>query len=119
MPRIQEAQLVFAELAELDEGRMNALLRHHLAIIAADCLDRPVDSAKRKVFLEFSAEPIVEPDGGCDRVKLQIACKAKIPDYKSRVYDMKATKGGFLFNKDFPDALDQPSIFADRENEET
>lgn len=111
MPRVEEVQLNFANLTELDSGKINLLVQKHLALVAQDCMNRPGDKTKRKVVLEFYAEPILEEDGQCERCKLEIECKSKVPTFRSRRFEMRVSKGGFLFNKDFPDAIDQAPLF--------
>ena len=112
MPRIEEVVLSFESLADLDEGRINKLLLHHLQRIAHDCLSRPADKTARKVILEFAAKPILDPDdGSCEAVKFEIEARSKVPVYRSRQYEMRVTNKGFLFNRDFPDAVDQQPLF--------
>lgn len=111
MPQVQEVPLNFETLTELDSGKINMLVTRHLALIANDCMNRPGDKNKRKVTLEFYAEPILEEDGQCERCKIEVECKSKVPTFRSRRFEMRVTKGGFLFNKDFPSELDQPSLY--------
>ena len=111
MPQVQEVKLNFENLTELDSGKINMLVERHLAQIASDCINRPADETKRKVVLEFFAEPIPEEDGQCERAKIEIECRSKVPVYRSRRFEMRVSKGGFLFNKDFPGELDQPSLY--------
>jgi len=102
--------LNFSSLNDLHDGRIARLLTQHLKRIAEDCMDRPGDKTKRKVQLEFIAEPIPDDDGGCDHVNLEIECRSKVPTYRSKKFEMRVSKGGFLFNKDFPDAIDQQGL---------
>ncbi len=111
MPRVETVQLDFRSLADLHDERIAKLLRLHLQKIAQDCMDRPGDPAKRKVTLEFIAEPVLDEHGQCETVKLEIECKSKVPTFRSKKFEMRVTKAGFLFNKDFPDDIDQPALF--------
>lgn len=108
---IKTEKLDFSSLAQIDNGKVDTLLRVHLARIAQDCMDRPGDKTERKVTLEFLCEPILDDDGGCDYVKLKLNCASKLPVYKTREYEMRVSKGGFLFNVDAPDAIDQHPLF--------
>ena len=116
--RVKRVDLDFTNLAELDEGRMNKLLSVHLQRIAHDLIGRPSDKSARKVSLEFTAKPLVDEDGNCTTCTLEIECKSKVPTYRSKPYQMSVGRAGFSFNKDFPDALDQPSLYADRESDD-
>lgn len=112
MATINEVQLNFENLVELDEGRINRLLMRHIQRISQDCMDRPTDKTKRKVILEFTAEPVYDPDTReCESVKVEIECKSKVPVFRSKTFQMRVTKAGLRFNPDFPDQLDQPSLY--------
>lgn len=119
MATINEVPLVFEHLAELDDGRIDLLFKKHVARITADCIDRPSDDSKRTVTLEIHATPILSKDDGiCETVHVEIECKSKVPTYRSRKFEMRATKGQLLFfNRDFPEDLDQPSMFPDKEGD--
>src|ERR1051326_1639324 len=110
MPRVEQVQLNFKSLADLHDGRIAKLLEKHLARIAQDCMGRPGDNSKRGVERKFSAEPVLDPAGQCETVKLEIECNSKVPTYRSKPFEMRVTKGGFLFNRDFPDSLDQQPL---------
>ena len=107
---VTTVRLDFHSLADLHDGRIAMMLANNLARIAQDCMDRPGDKTKRNVTLQFVAEPAMGDDGGCDHVKLSVTCKAKVPEYKSRHYEMRVSKSGFLFNQDFPEALDAQGL---------
>lgn len=113
----RHADLSFETLPALDE-KLVLLLRKHLANVAQDCISRPGDETARKVCLEFIFKPTRDPDTGeCDVVNCEVECKSKVPIYRSRVYPMRVHKSGFLFNRDFPEELDQPPLFTDPEDE--
>jgi hypothetical protein len=111
MPRIQEVELDFSTLAQLDESRVNKLLAVHLARIAQDCINRPGDKSPRKVSLEFAVVPVLDPEGFCESVRLSIERKSKVPTYRTKSYEMRVGTRGFAFNVDFPDTLDQAPLF--------
>jgi hypothetical protein len=108
---LQIVPLEFTSLAEIDDGRIQKLLRMHLQRIAQDCMDRPGDKTKRKVTIEFIIDPIVSPEGHCDDARVTIECKSKVPTYRTKPYEMRVNTRGFAFNEDFPDQVDQSSIF--------
>lgn len=112
MPTTQIVELDFTNLARLDEGRIDKLLRYHLQRIAMDCVARPGDNTARKVTLEFVAKPVIDPDTGeCMESRLEIECKSKMPTHRSKPYSMLVSNQGFKFNQDFPDEVDQPSLY--------
>lgn len=114
MPRVQELDLTFGALDQIDSGKIALLLKRHLANVAQDCVNRPSDDAKRKVTMEFTFTPVLDPDTReCETVKCQIECKSKVPTFRSKKYEMRVHKTGFAFNRDFPDDLDQPPLFDD------
>lgn len=112
MSRTQEVLLDFTNLGHLDEERINRLLKFHISNIARDCINRPGDKTKRKVTLEFYVSPIPDPDTGeATTAGVQIECKSKVPVFRSKRYEMRLSNAGLTFNADFPDDIDQPSLF--------
>jgi hypothetical protein len=114
MSRTQTVPLDFSNLAGLDEGRINKVLCAHLQRIAMDCINRPSDKTKRKVSLEFTVSPVIDVDSQeCESAKIEIECKSKVPVHRSKPYEMRVTSKGFLFNRDFPDKVDQLPLLKD------
>src|SRR5262245_25100673 len=119
MANITELALDFTNLAKLDGGRVDRLLRHHLQKIATDMIARPGDATARKVTLEFVMKPIADADSGdLDGCHVEIECKSKIPIFRTKKYQMKVQQNGLLFNADFPDQPRQPSVLAGLAQEE-
>jgi hypothetical protein len=109
---VQLAKLNFASLAQLDDGQINNLLMLHLQRAAQDCVNRPGEKAKRKITFDFEITPRMDPSTGeCDDVHIEILAKTKIPTYRSKTYQMQVSSKGVFFNQDFPEALDQQSLF--------
>lgn len=118
MGRIVEVPLDFTHLGMLDEQRIDRLLCMHIANVARDCMNRPGDKSKRKVTLEFYVQPIPDPDtGDAHTAGVEIECKSKVPVFRSRRFEMRLSNKGLTFNTDFPDQLDQPSLFQDEHDE--
>ncbi len=113
---IKTITLDFENLKHLDHGLLNAMLKEHLKRIALDCLDRPHDKKERLVSLDFRAVPVMGNDRECDHVKISVECKSKVPVFRTTEFQMKPTVGGFLFNQDFPNELQQPSLLDDDED---
>lgn len=114
---IQEMNLTFKSLESLYDGRIAMLLKRHMAMVAQDCINRPSDKTKRKVTLEFCFQPIPNPDDAsdCDRVDCEVECKSKLPVYRSRPIQMRPHNSGFIFNQDFPEDINQQSLFNEDE----
>lgn len=113
MARIQERDLTFDSLEDLSDGRIAMLLKRHFTQVSGDCMNRPNDKTKRKVILEFSFTPVPDHDdlSVCERVDCEIECKSKVPVYRSKIIQMRPHRTGFIFNQDFPDDLNQPSLY--------
>lgn len=110
--------LKLESLGDIDP-RVESLFLKHLMRLSQDCMDRPRDTAKRKVMLEFTFVPDVDPDTGeCDEAKMTIEAHSKVPTYRTKSYPVRLTKNGFLFNSEVPEDLNQPGLFADDPREE-
>lgn len=115
MAHTQQIPLGFHSLAEIDDGRIERTLKMHLQRLAHDCMDRPGEKTSRKVQLTFEVKPVVNQEGDCDTCRVEIDCKSKVPTYRSKPYEMRVTKGGFLFNRDFPDSIGQEPLFGEED----
>ncbi|MEO1063771.1 MAG: hypothetical protein AAFZ07_20325 [Actinomycetota bacterium] len=112
MTRVEEVPLDFTNLAHLDNGRIDKLLRRHLAIVAMDCINRPSDDGNRTVSLKFNVSPVLDPDtGDAESCKLEVECTSGVPKFRSKTFEMRLQNNGLTFNRDFPGELDQPPLF--------
>lgn len=112
MPRTQIVDLDFGNLAHLDDGRINKVLLYHLQRCAIDLINRPADTTKRKVTMEFTIAPLLDVDTGeCESAKIEVEVKSRVPVHRSKPYEMQVDRKGFRFNCDFPDSLDQAPLF--------
>ncbi len=120
MPRIQEVNLTFGAIEDLANGKIAALLKKHLEMVARDCMNRPNDKSKRKVILEFQFSPVPDSDdlNRCDHVECDIECKSKLPTFRSATMQMRPHVSGFIFNQDFPDDLNQQPLFSENGEED-
>lgn len=115
MPKVIEVPLDFSNLKNLDDGRIDKLLKHHIGNIARDCINRPTDKSARKVTLEFIVKPQPNPEGDAETASVEVECKSKVPIYRSRRFEMRLSNNGLSFNADFPDDINQPSLFPEGE----
>lgn len=107
MGRTELVPLSFANLEDLDNGKQAMAFRKHMQRLSQDCMDRPGDSSARTLNIKVTLTPIIGEDGMCESVKLELEHKSTVPPQISRPFEMQVTKAGVLFNKDFPEALDQ------------
>lgn len=114
MAGINEVGLGLASLEDLDKGKIGALVRSHLKMVAADCFDRPGDSKPRTVTVEFivAPKPIVEDDGRvtAETCSVQIKARSKVPIHQSRPYDMRITPKGLAYNESSPESFGQLTL---------
>ncbi|ODA28055.1 hypothetical protein [Planctopirus hydrillae] len=106
----REVPLDFSNLAHLDDGKINHLLRHHIQRLAQDCTHRPYDKTSRKVTMDFHIKPVMGADGQLEEVGVEIEVKSKTPVHRSKRYAMRVVQGGLAFNADFPDSVDQAPL---------
>jgi hypothetical protein len=54
-------QFKLENLVDLDGGKACVAFEQHVRRAALDCMDQPGDNAARKVTLEITLKPIMEP----------------------------------------------------------
>lgn len=109
-------QFTLDNLRELDGGKASIAFEQHVRRAAMDCMDRPGDNAARKVTLEITLKPVMEPGGDCTEVKAQLKASSAVPKHQTKEYSFGLRRNGMLaFNPDSPDAVDQKTIFDDGE----
>ena len=112
-------ELSFESLADLDNGKIPASFNMHLERVLADLNARAFDESSRTITVTVNVIPEMEEDGVLAGVKLQAHVKSKIPQHKSRVYQMDVRKRKGKTQAMFSEitADGSPSIF-DGEQEE-
>ncbi|MEW4569335.1 hypothetical protein AB1L88_15830 [Tautonia sp. JC769] len=109
-------QLSLETLHTLDLGKVNEAFKTQLARVVQDCLDRPGEQKARKVTLEVTVTPILDPDGDCTDARVQMQVVASTPKLRTREYSMGIRRGGGLvFNEDDPADITRPTMFEDQE----
>lgn len=107
-------QFTLESLKELDGGKASLAFEHHVRRAAIDCMDRPGDKAPRKITLEITLRPVMEPGGDCTEVEAQIKASSSVPKHQTKPYSFGLRRNGVLvFNPDSPDAVDQMTAFGD------
>ena len=107
-------QLTLDTLKHLDLGKADVAFTAALKRCVQDCDDRPADARPRKVVLEVSCVPEVEPSGECSLVNTQIQVTSKVPTHRTTVYKMGLNKGGSLvFSEDDAD-YSRPGMFEEQ-----
>lgn len=107
----QMLQFNLDNLSELDGGKAALAFEQHVRRAAIDCMDRPGDNKPRKVTLEVSLTPVMQPNGDCVEVEAQIQARSTVPPHKTKAYSFGLRKNGVIvFNPDSPDAIDQQTL---------
>lgn len=97
-------------LASIDEGRIREAFEKELKRAEADCKDRPALKKPREVVLVAVLVPVLGHDGECESVDVRFEIQAKVPRRTSKVYNMRSTPGGLLFNELSPEDVRQGTI---------
>lgn len=108
---LELASLDLEGLSLIDQGLVNVMFKHHLLRIARDCADRPGEVGPRQLTLTITAVPVMSQQGELDHVKSDIAMTSKLPNHRTKVYQMRFDKeSGLLFNQSFPSEVDQRTL---------
>lgn len=99
-----------AAIVDIDDGRIRTALEQALRRCELDCRDRPGLEGKRSVKLEVRLSPVPTPEGELDSVDVSFAISEKIPPRASKSYNMRAARGGLLFNELSPEDCDQMTL---------
>lgn len=111
-------QFTIESMRDLDGGKAAEAFNMHVRRAAMDCLDRPADPKPRKVKLEVSLSPVLDTDGSCDRVDVQIHASSAVPTHRTRTYSFGLRRNGVLvFNPDSPDNVDQQTLMSDDQDD--
>jgi hypothetical protein len=104
-------------LSQLDEKIAEAF-RRHLDRASHDCYDRPGDNKPRKITLEVALVPVLEDDGGCKDVKVQVQVASAVPKHKTKVISVGLRPNASLvFNPDSLDDVNQTTLLPDFDQE--
>ena len=102
-------KLSLEALAEMDGGRIAEALAQALRRCEADCKDRPAVKATRSVSLQIKMVPVCD-DGELDSVNVAFEINDKLPKRSSKSYNMRAVRGGLVFNDLSPEDVDQMTL---------
>lgn len=92
-----QTQFNLTNLCELDSGKANLAINHHIRQCVRDVQDRPGDKAKRKVFVEIEFTPALdEATATLDTVNVRIKTKVSVPVRQTKGYPMLPTGDGTL-----------------------
>lgn len=103
-------KFAMATMAEIDGGRIREAFDQALRRCEIDCKDRPGDGAARVVNMTVRLTPVLDVDGEMNSVDIQFQVKDSVPTRKSKVYNMRSTEGGLLFNELAPEDVRQATI---------
>ena len=99
-----------AVLASMDDGRIREAFEQALKRCELDCKDRPALDEARKVTMAVSLVPVVGEQGDLDSVNIVVKILDTLPKRCSKAYNMKATRGGLLFNELSADDVNQATL---------
>jgi predicted RND superfamily exporter protein len=97
-------------LSTIDGGRINAAFEQLMKRCEDDCKDRPALEEARKLTLSISCTPVVDDAGNLESCNVQFQFAEKIPNRKSKIYNMRAERGGLVFNEMSPEDVRQMTI---------
>lgn len=86
-------------LTTIDGGRIREAFEQALKRCRDDCHDRPGVAKARKITLSATLAPVCAPDGSMDSCDVQFEIDDSLPKRVSPTYNMKAARGGLLFNE--------------------
>jgi hypothetical protein len=98
------------DLAKLDRGTPDRMVREVLQLILADLVDRPALDALRTLTLKVNFKPVSAVEGHLHEIITEVEVSAKIPVKRSPAYSMKPADKGFRYNDLSPDNADQMTL---------
>lgn len=100
----------FGTVATIDDGRIREALDQAIRRCELDCKDRPNVSKERCVTLKINLTPVPSETGDLDSVDVAFAIGDALPRRASKTYNMRAARGGLLFNEMSPDDVNQMTL---------
>lgn len=95
---------------KIDNGRIREAFDQAMRRCEADCKDRPAVKDDRRVRLEVTMSPVIDPDGAMESCDVQFQIVDSVPKRKSKVYNMASTRAGLFFNELSPADAHQGTI---------
>src|SRR5690606_18278243 len=91
-----------------------------LSRAASDCEDRPAVKKSREVTMKVIMAPIIDQDGFCEEIALEIETHASIPKYRGSKVHCRLRKNGVVVFDDLstenPDQASLPFPAEDNES---
>ncbi len=107
-------------LSTMDGGHIAREFANAMKRCDADCRDRPSVTKARKINLVVTMEPISDDEAGeLDSVNVTFKINDSVPERVSKTYNMKAVRGGLLFNELSPADVHQKTLDMAPEPERT
>lgn len=101
-------QLDYYALSVMDHGIPNQMFKNEMKKISMDLIDRKGDATARKVTIEVTLKPVLDPAGNLCHINGEVDIKAKVPPYRTETYQFAATeKEGLFVNTESPKQIDQ------------
>lgn len=102
MPQV----ISLSTLKDIDLGKIDVAVQHHLRRVVDDCMDRAANDTARTVTLKFIITPQTDDYGNCEACNLEFDIGSNIPNHRSRPINCGVRKsrdgGQLLFNPLLP-----------------
>lgn len=102
-------KFMLGTLATMDDGRINAAFNAALKRVEMDCHDRPGVKTARKIEIVMLVEPVAD-EGELDSVNVSFVIKDNVPKRQSKAYNMRAERGGLIYNEVSPEDVRQLTL---------
>lgn len=97
-------------LSRIDEGRLREGFDQALRRCLDDCRDRPALGDARTVQLSMTMTPVIGEDGNLESADVRFQVHDAQPKRRSKVFNMKHTASGLLFNELSPADIRQGTL---------
>jgi len=97
-------------VVDMDNGRIREAIEQAIRRCELDCKDRPNLEGKRTVTLKINLEPVPDEEGNLDSVNVGFSIGDALPRRASKKYNMKAGRGGLVFNEMSPHDVNQATL---------
>ena len=101
-----------ADVAELNEGAVDAIFKRALLQCVNDATDRPADGSARTITVQLSLTPVSGSEGILEEIQVGVQVKHSLPKQHTRSISMipDAPSGGLSFNDLAPENARQRTL---------
>lgn len=106
-----KVELSLESIAAIDDGRIAVAFAALLKQVNADLADRPTDERARTVTLSATFKPVADETGECYAVSTEFELAMKIPNRRSRTYQLTMADGRTAYHSNHPTDIAQPTLW--------